>query len=780
MLKNQFKFTLRNLRRNMSYTLINVSGLAVGMTVCLLITLWVQDERSYDRFHEQADYLYRVGFKAQDYFGAYQPGPLAQALKDEYPEIVRASNFYPQFQRKLSVNEHGVYGQGGFVDADFFQMFSFDLLDGDHTTALANPNSIVLTRETAEKLYGHDEVVGENLWLDDATALTVTAVIKNVPRQSHLQFDFIIPTSSNWAPSYLQRWDVKSTHAYVLLHEDALFEAVDRKVAGVMDRHNPEWGNTLFLEPITKIHLYAPQGGGRITYVHLFSVMAVVILLIACINFMNLSTARATKRYREIGIRKTLGSTRRQLIVQFMGESVLLSFLGVPVALMMAELLLPSVNALVDKQMAIAYSSEIVLGLVLLALFTGLVAGSYPALYLSSLRPIAILKGSSASLSARGRAWFARRLSLRSTLVVAQFALSILFIVGVLVIFNQFEFIRNKALGFDRAHVVLLRTQGELSNKSDILKDALLIHPTVTSVAMAEGSLEQISGSGSFEWEGRDTDEVIEIAYKRVGYDFLETLRLQLAAGRFFSEEHVSDADEAFVINEAAARVMGVENPLGLRMTTHWGRSGIIVGIVKDFHTESLHDEIAPLALTPVDRASRLFVRIAPGEVASTLRFIEETVQAVSPSDPMEYSFLDEEIKRLYANDQRTGRLVLGMALLALFISCLGLLGLAAFAAEQRTKEIGVRKVFGASVMGIIGLLSRDYIRWVLIAFVLATPVAYLAVGRWLESFAYRIDLGAGVFLQAGALALGIALLTVITQAVRTARAKPVEILRYE
>ena len=780
MLKNQFKFTLRNLRRNMSYTLINVSGLAVGMTVCLLITLWVQDERSYDRFHEQADYLYRVGFKAQDYFGAYQPGPLAQALKDEYPEIVGASNFYPQFQRKLSVKEHGVYAQGGFVDADFFQMFSFDLLDGDHTTALTNPNSIALTRETAEKLYGHGEVVGENLWLDDATPLTVTAVMENVPRQSHLQFDFIIPTSSNLAPSYLQRWDVKSTHAYVLLHEDALFEAVDRKVAGVMDRYNPEWGNTLFLEPITKIHLYAPQGGGRITYVHLFSVMAVVILLIACINFMNLSTARATKRYREIGIRKTLGSTRRQLIVQFMGESVLLSFLGVPIALMMAELLLPSVNALVDKQMAIAYSSEIVLGLVLLALFTGLVAGSYPALYLSGLRPIAILKGSSASLSARGRAWFARRLSLRSTLVVAQFALSILFIVGVLVIFNQFEFIRNKALGFDRAHVVLLRTQGELSKKSDILKDALLIHPTITSVAMAEGSLEQISGSGSFEWEGRDTDEVIEIAYKGVGYDFLETLRLELAAGRFFSEEHVSDADEAFVINEAAARVMGVENPLGLRMTTHWGRSGLIVGIVKDFHTESLHDEIAPLALTPVDRASRLFVRIAPGEVASTLRFIEETVQAVSPSDPMEYSFLDEEIKRLYANDQRTGRLVLGMALLALFISCLGLLGLAAFAAEQRTKEIGVRKVFGASVMGIIGLLSRDYIRWVLIAFVLATPVAYLAVGRWLENFAYRIDLGPGVFLLAGALALGIALLTVITQAVRTARAKPVEVLRYE
>jgi putative ABC transport system permease protein len=788
MLKNYLKVALRNILRNKIYSIINVAGLAVGMAVCILILLWVQDELSYDRFHENADQLYRVVFSAdaERFRGEFVPGPLAAYLKDEYPEIVNSTVFCKHSRMKLSFDGNGLFCAGSFVDPSFFEMFSFPFAQGDPKTVLSEPLSVVITKDLAERMFGgRPDVVGKAITIEGAVDLTVCGILENLPPNSHIQFDFLIPYSL--APPGMKRWDVKSLTAYVLLDKNSSHEEVSKKISGVLNERNPTWENYLYLQPLKQIHLYALGGGGRINYVVVFSILAFVILLMACINFMNLSTARSEKRLKEIGIRVAVGSSRMQLIKQFLCESILISLVALLLAIMMVELMLSPMNSLLAKQLDLDYSGSIILGLIGIALLTGIVAGSYPALFLSSFRPVALLgqRFSAIPLPGHRKRKASVRMSgfsMRRVLVIAQFAISIFFIVCVIVIFKQLEYIGSKDMGLDPEFVVVLRTQGELARTSAALKNQLLQNPNILSATAVVNGLESWNSSAGVEWAGMQPDQIFDMGLNWVDYDFLKTLGIEMSKGRFFSEETPTDKSGAFVVNRAAVKAMGMNDPVGQRITVPLGDriEGKIIGVVQDFHTESFHTQIRPYALGVTEGGGLLYIRVKSDDLPGALRHIETTVRRFVPDDPCEYSFLDDRLSALYSSERHMGTLLRYGSLLAIIISCLGLFGLAAYSAERRTKEIGIRKVLGASVSSLFGLLTKEFILLVGLANLLAWPIAYYAMNRWLQNFAYRVGIGWETFFIAGASALLIALFTVGFQAARAALTNPVETLRYE
>ncbi len=788
MFNNYLKVALRNMQRHVGFSSISIIGLAVGMAVCILILLWVQDELSYDRFHENADQLHRVAFSAdaERFRGEFVPGPLAAYLKDEYPEIVNSTVFCRHSRMKLSFEGNGLFCAGSFVDPSFFEMFSFPFVQGDPKTALSEPLSVVITKDLAKRMFGgHTDVVGKAITIEGAVDLTVCGVLEDLPPNSHIQFDFLIPYAI--APPGMKRWDVKSLTAYVLLDKNSSHEEVSEKISGVLNERNPTWENYLYLQPLKGIHLYALGGGGRITYVVIFSILVFIILLVACINFMNLSTARSEKRLKEIGIRVAVGSSRMQLIKQFLCESMLISLVALLLAVMMVELLLSPMNSVLGKHLDLDYSGIIILGLIGIALLTGIVAGSYPALFLSSFRPVTLL----------GRRFFAISLpgyrttktsammsgfSMRRVLVIAQFAISIFFIVCVIVIFNQLKYIGSKDLGLDQESVVVLRTQGELARTSAALKNELVQNPNILSATAAANGLESWNASAGVEWVGMQPDQIFDMGLNWVDYDFLKTLRIEMSEGRFFSEEIPSDKSDAFVVNQAAVKAMGMDDPVGQRITVPLGDpiEGKIIGVVQDFHTESFHTQIRPYALRVTEAGGLLYIRVRSDDLAAALRHIEATARKFVPDDPCEVSFLDDRLNALYSSEQRMGTLLQYGSLLAILLSCLGLFGLAAYSAERRTKEVGIRKVLGASVSSLFALLTKEFILLVALANLLAWPLAYYAMNRWLQNFAYRVDIGWETFIIAGAIALLIALFTVSFQAVKAALTNPVETLRYE
>ena len=573
MLKHYLKIAVRNLVRDRGYSLINIVGLAVGMAICILILLWVQDELSYDRFHDNAGQLYRVAFSAdaERFRGEYVPAPLAAYLKDEYPEIVNSTVFCKHSRMKLSVEGNGFFCAGSFVDPSFFEMFTFPFAQGDPKRALSEPLSVVMTRDLAERMFGRADVVGEAVTIEGAADLNVAGVLESLPHNSHIQFDFLIPYSI--APPGMKRWDVKSLTAYVLLDKNSSHEEVSEKISGVLNEHNPTWENYLFLQPLKQIHLHELGGGGRITYVIIFSVLALVILLVACINFINLSTARSEKRLKEIGIRMAVGSSRIQLIKQFLCESILISLVALTVAIVLVELLISPVNVLLAKQLDLDYSGGIILALVGIAMLTGIMAGSYPAFFLSSFRPVALLgrrflalpipkyrKGSSSAARSGGS-------SLRRILVVTQFAISIFFMVCVMVVFGQLDYIKAKETGFQPESLVVLRTQGELARMSAALKNELLQNPDILGATVVANGLENWNSSAGVEWAGMQPDQTFDMGLNWVDYDFLKTLGIEMAEGRFFSEEISTDKSDALVVNQAAVRAMGMTDPVGQKIT---------------------------------------------------------------------------------------------------------------------------------------------------------------------------------------------------------------------
>jgi len=775
MLKNYFRIAFRNLARHRVYSLINIAGLAVGMACAVLIMLWVKYELSYDKFNKNADRLYRVVFTTpqKDFYGFYQPGPLAKYLKDNLPEVEQSTSF-SVMQCKVSHDVKGFFCEGGLVDSSFFQMFTFPLEEGNLGTVLTSPNSIVISRSLAQKFFGNSDPIGQPLKLNDRPGTVVTGVFSDVPPTSHMQFDFVVPFSNG--PDWTRLWDRKCTFTYVLLRENTSLDEMNKRIYGVMNIFNPTWRNILFLFPVTKSHLFELGGGGPIICVYIFSAFGFLILIVACINFMNLSTARSEKRLKEIGIKKTVGSSRMELVWQFMTESILLSFFSLLIAIVLVELSLPNFNNMLDTHITMDFAGWMLPILSGIALLTGLIAGSYPAIYLSSFKPMTALTGK-VSRTGEHRSSF-----IRNALVVAQFSFSVFIIICILFIGKQLSFIQSKNLGFNKDQVVMIDTRGALKQNVSIVKDELTKYPFVPSASVSATDFTNFEGAGTgpIDWEGKTSNKVLEVGFNFVDEDFAKTFQIKMAQGRFFSKEYPSDMSGAFVVNEEAVKEMGIIDPIDKNLTTWFGMNGKIVGVIHDFNTQSLREEIAPIVLIQTKAANYLCVRISPKDIAASMKTIEKTVKSIVPDDPFEYRFLDEVVDNQYKAEQRTDKLAALIAILSIFISCLGLFGLASFSSEQRTKEVGIRKVLGASVSGVLVMLTKDFTKWVLVANIIAWPVAWYAVSKWLQGFAYRVEMSWWIFVLAGGIALMIALLTISLQAIRAATANPVESLRYE
>jgi hypothetical protein len=631
----------------------------------------------------------------------------------------------------------------------------------------------------ATKYFGTDNPVGKIITIDNEVDYMVTGVFEDFPKNSHLRFRYIRPMVlfAEWGRD-LTKWEPNTVRTYVQLHSRTPQEAVDEKISDLVEKHRPQDTRALSLQPITRLHLHRFEGGGPIIYVYIFSGMAVLVLIVACFNFMSLATARFASRAKEVGLRKAIGANRSDLIAQFYVETSLWTLVALLGALTLVELLLPVMNGLSGKEFHIESLLQLpaILGIVGVAVLTFVLAGTYPALFLSSFSPAKVLRGPLRKGPLRS--------SFRDVLMLAQFAVSIFMIVGTAIVYSQIDHMKNRELGFDKENIVHISTGDALrGGRVESIKQRLLQHPGVIGVTVTNAPpvrRETNAGAGDVHWEGKQAGQRVPVHVMAVDYDYLETFKMEMAEGRFLSREYSTDAAEGFVVNEAAVRAMGMDSPVGKRFSV-WEDEGRIVGVIKDFHFRSLHDEIEPLAMKILPEWNdNLCVRIGAVDQAGTLGFLEDTWNEVVPGFPFEYRFLDESLDGLYKAEERVGEISRHFTILALFVSSLGLIGLASHMAERRTKEIGVRKVLGSSIAGVVFLLSKEFVKRVVAAAVIAWPIAWYAAGRWLEDYPYRVGVGWETFVFAGLLVLAVALSTVSYQVVRAATSNPVEALRYE
>ncbi len=787
MLKNYIKIALRNIRKHPGYSIINIAGLAIGLACCLFILIWVLDELSYDKFHENAPYLYRVEenqyYSGRVYHVTVTPYPLAPALKADFPEIIEATQYVGVGGQLIRYGEKAFFENGMTAVAPaFFRMFTFPFVKGDSRTALDDPFSMVISEEIAEKYFGDEDPIGKAFSINNKYDMKVTGVMKNVPNNSYLQFDIVLPYSLlEKVGAVSDNMGSNSIATFVQLQKGASLQQVNEKIRGFIKKHVPDSVTELELALYSRIHLHQYFGYGRdmgqIKYVYVFSLIAFFVLMIACINFMNLSTARSAKRAKEVGLRKVIGALKNHIIRQFYGESVIYAFIALAFAVVLVALLMSPFNNLSGKELSldILGNWQIILGFIGVTLFTGIVAGSYPALFLSSFQPVSVIKGS--LKSGRGSSLF------RRILVVVQFALSIFLIIGTVIVYNQLHYMKNRDVGYDKEHLVYVPMRGQTGRFYTALKDALVRDPRILNVSGSIHRPSRIgSNSGGAEWEGKDPDQVVLIGMSGVDYDYIETVGIELTEGRSFSKEYGTDQTEAFIVNEEVAKLMEKESVVGERFS-FVGREGKIIGVMKNFHFESFRNKIEPLAIymqPPEQGFSYTLIRIPSKNISASLDFVRETWQKVVPNFPFEYRFLVDDFEYYYRSEERMGDLLKYFSVLAVFIACLGLFGLASFTAEQRTKEIGIRKVLGASAPQITLLLCREFFVLVLLANIISWPTAYFVMKNWLQDFAYRTSLGVFTFVLTMVLALVIALLTVSFQAVKAAIANPVDALKYE
>ena len=784
MIMNYLKITWRNFRRHKAYSFINIAGLAIGITACILLLLWVQDEWSYDRFHTNVNELYRVlldPLGASPTHEAVTPPLLAEKMKESFPEVVNAARVATSGTLLFKHGDQAFYeGQGIFADPAFFEMFSFPFLRGDPATAFSELRSIVITENMAAKFFRDENPLGKILTINNTTDYKVTGVIKNVPHNSHLGFNYV--RNFMLLKEYgvnLEGWGNVSFHTYVQLQKNSSADRVNEKLKTMIEEEDPGH-NMYYLQPLTQVHLHSnfnfdPAVTGSVMYIYIFTAAAIFILFIACINFVNLTTARSGIRAKEVGMRKAVGAFRKDIVKQFFGESLLLSFMALLLAVILLQLLLPLFNDLAGKELTMSHSGylQILLGLMGIALFTGLLSGTYPALFLSSFQTISVIKNLPQS-GTKGALF-------RKILVVTQFSLTIVIMIGTIVVHKQLDHIRNLNLGYDKDHMVCFPLRGEFGKEMDAAKAELRQNPNILDVT-ATSSLPTHIGTGTSgaQWEGKPDDLRIQMQIVSVDHSYLDTFRMKMAEGRFFSKEFESDKTESYVLNEAAIKAIGMNSPIGKRFAI--GReSGAIIGVIKDFNYKSLHSEIEPLIMVMDPNFLRYAcIRISSENVEETIAFLESIWNKFSAGYPFDYTFLDDRINNLYKSEQNVGTVFNYFTVLVILIACLGLFGLASFTAEQRTKEIGIRKVLGALVPNIFLLLSREFAKWVLLANIIAWPVAYFIMNRWLENFAYRTKIGVGTFFLSSGLALVIALLTVSYQCLKAARFNPVDALKYE
>lgn len=790
MFRNYLKVALRNVLRHKAFSMINIAGLAIGMTCSIFILLWVQNELSYDGFHANAGKTYRIVADASGFKAAVNCAAMPAELRAKFPEVkntVRLS--VPQTAIMESGNnkfdEKGIF----YADSTFLQVFSFPLVKGDRKTALARPDAILITEKMALKYFGKEDPIGKILKKDVQYPLIVTGVLKNIPSNSHLQFNFIQPMS---AISNVNRdlknnvWDNFNFYSYIVLDkplDKAGITAMNKKIDALYRTHvDPKNISITFnVQPLTDIHLrsYNMQvdlpGHGNIQYVNIFFIVAIFILVVACINYMNLATARSARRAKEVGLRKVVGAGRKQLIGQFLGESLMISLFSLVVALGAVWLLLPTFNYLAGKEITFnLLQGKWLAGIIGIALVTGLLSGSYPALFLSNFQPVRVLKSNRSTIS--GNKFF------RNGLVVLQFVVSIILLAGTVVIYRQLKFIREMNLGFDKSNLVYFQMKGSMWSKPDALRAELSKSPlTQDFTIIDELPVNLTSGTVDVKWPGKDPNSQVVFPIMHVSDEFFKVMNMTMIKGRSFSKDFPADTNN-YVINEKAARVMGYSQPeeaVGKPLKM-WERDGMVIGVVKDFNFKPVQQPIEPMILDKLRWGGTVVVRAPAGKTEATIAALQKVHNSFAAELPFSYDFLDQNIANLYQGEQRMGALFNVFAVIGIFISCMGLYGLSAFMAEQRTKEIGVRKVLGASVFNMVYMLSTGFTKLIMIAVMIAIPVAWWAVNAWLNGFAFRIEVNWVIFVLAAVAALLIAWITVSYESVKAALANPVKSLRNE
>jgi putative ABC transport system permease protein len=787
MWQHNFLLFFRNIKRNKTSFIINLIGLSTGLACALLIYLWVDDELNFDKFHEKDNQLFQVmqnikTTKEIVTLGA-TPGPLAETLAEEMPDVEYAVSVFEihlQGKPNLSFKDKKIKANCIFAGKDFFNIFSYNLIEGNANQVLADKNSIVISEDLAKILFNSTaNFTGKTINYQNEKQFLVSGIFKNVPPNSSMQFDFVLSDKvlRNKYPS-IDNWGNNHPSTYILLKQNTNIRQFNDKIARLIERKCGESNRTLFLKPYSDNYLYGnyingKQTGGRIEYVKLFSIIAVFILVIACINFMNLSTARASGKMKEIGIKKALGASRKSLIFQYLTESILMAFLSLFIAIVIIELFLPLFNEITGKHIIVNFFSSHIYIFLGITLITGLISGSYPALYLSLYNPAKVLKGKlHDSIS---------ELWTRKGLVVFQFALSGILIVSVLIVYKQIEYIQNKNLGFNKENVLYFDMEGRVAeNQEAFLSEVKNIPGIVNASSTMYHIIGKHNTTGGVTWEGKNPDDIIDFHIYRINYDFIETHGIEMKEGRAFSKDFGSD-DSKIICNEAAIKTMGIENPIGKIINLN-GENRQIIGVTKDFHFESLHKMVNPLffILESPSRIFKMMVKINSGTGKETIDKLRILYENFNPGFVFEYKFLDEDYQAIYVAEKRIGVLSRYFAGLAILISCLGLLGLASFAAERRQKEIGIRKTNGAKTREIMLMLSKDFTKWIGIAFIIACPIAYYFMNKWLQNFAYRTNINWWIFGIAVAIALTVALLTVSLQSWRAASRNPVEALRYE
>jgi len=810
MLKNYLKIALSNIVRYKSYSLINIIGLAVGIVCIILIVLWIQDELSYDQHHKNAKRIYRVGTQfgpTVDSRGAYTAPPMAAELINDFPEIeaiTRICFWYPnilvQYKEKHFFERRIIW-----ADSSLFNVFTIPFIKGNPKKALTRPGTIVITESTAKKYFGEDEPIGKSILFDNAQNMyLITGVIEDCPRNSHFQYDFIASMLSH-SECFSDSWQGHCYMTYLLLQQGYLPSHLEAKFPDFIIRHygpqflqdkgipyedylkqeqNYYYG--YWLQPLLDIYLNADihdgmSNRGDRTYVYIFSIIAFLILVLACVNFINLSTARSAKRTKEVGMRKVVGANKLNLVNQFLSESILFALLALMLAAVLAEIFLPIFNNIIGRTLTLNFFDNWLLSFALIgiALIVGLISGSYPAFYLASFQPATILKSPAFSQSSNS--------AVRKFLVVFQFAISIILIIGTLIIYRQMHYMRTTDLGYNHNQILvtqLIRMDKETISKYHTLKSELLNSPNIINASVSR-DIPSFSGSSTviLGWEGSNENDRASVNINYIDDKFMDTYGIQLIEGRNFFPSENSDSIINCIINESAVKRFGWDNAIGKRL----GGNRYVIGIVKDFHFASLRFQINPLVLFPPDESNPtrqtrdlLSIKIASDNIDQTLKFIKNKFESIFPNEIFAYRFFDEDFDIMYHQEIQEAKTIGYFSILAIFIACLGLFGLASFMAEQRTKEIGVRKALGASIPGIFLLLSKEFTKWILLATIIAWPVGYFVMNKWLQDFAYRVNMEILIFILSGIMAVLIALVTVSYQAIKAAVANPVESLKYE